>query len=108
MLAEGRILVVKTHAFGDAMLCTPAVRELIAEESGHNAIIVLTSTEALPHEYLFKLDPAETVRDFSVQSPLAKFLMTNGASRQRALPGLQVAWSVDRISLNTFGCDNGN
>ncbi len=48
MLGEGRILVVKTHAFGDAMLCTPAVRELIAEESDHNAIIVLTSSSAEP------------------------------------------------------------
>ncbi|OPL19534.1 MAG: hypothetical protein AVO35_10245 [Candidatus Aegiribacteria sp. MLS_C] len=42
-LAEGRVLLVKTHAFGDALMCTPAVRELV---SGGGVFEVLTGPSA--------------------------------------------------------------
>lgn len=48
MPPDDRLLVVKTHAFGDAMLCTPAVRELIASERGRRSVTVLTGPSAEP------------------------------------------------------------
>jgi ADP-heptose:LPS heptosyltransferase len=39
-------LVVKTHAFGDAMLATPAVRELLKSEKGLSRWIALTGPSA--------------------------------------------------------------
>lgn len=40
------VLIVKTHAFGDALLCTPAVAELARE--GETALTVLTGPSAAP------------------------------------------------------------
>ena len=48
MPADDRLLIVKTHAFGDAMLCTPAVRELIASERDSRRVTVLTGPSAEP------------------------------------------------------------
>jgi len=48
MLTEGSILLVKTHAFGDAMLCTPAVKELTELGIDKRGLIVLTGPSAEP------------------------------------------------------------
>lgn len=46
MKVNSPVLLVKTHAFGDALLCTPAVKELIAEKRAE--YWVLTGYSAAP------------------------------------------------------------
>ncbi len=46
MRIEPPVLLVKTHAFGDALLCTPSVRELISERNAE--YWVLTGYSAAP------------------------------------------------------------
>ena len=47
MKADSPILLVKTHAFGDALLCTPVVRELTAERKAEYWILTGDSAAAV-------------------------------------------------------------